>query len=144
MCNYICRAKRLDNGDWVEGYYVFDKVPLIVKDLRAMVREDVELVNIFAVKDGTVCRAVGRNDKNSRTIFEGDVVAYFGDWKYVVRYGEFNGQVGLGYYYGIGFYIERISDPTHRVPLSSVSCDNGEYEVVGNIYDNPELLAIGD
>lgn len=107
-------------------------------------RDNVELVNIFAVKDGTVCRAVGCGDKNGTPIFEGDVVKGYGVISYIVRYGEFNGTVGLGYYYGIGFHLERVGHPEHKVPLSSISCDNGEFDVLGNIYDNPELLVVED
>jgi uncharacterized phage protein (TIGR01671 family) len=108
------------------------------------VRGTAELVNVYPVKRDTVCRAVCKNDKNGTPIFEGDIISYFGGWKYIVRYGEFNGTVGLGYYYGVGFYLEKIGDETHRVPLSSISCDKGEYEIVGNIYDNPELLVVYD
>lgn len=138
--NMIYRAKRTDNNKWVEGYYVFDNGDLIVKDLRTIVRGLAEHVNAYLVKPETIGRAVGRNDKNGISIFEGDVLAYFSEWKYIVRYGEFNGQVGLGYYYGLGFYLERVGAPEHKVPFSSISCDKGEYEVVGNIHDNKELL----
>ena len=138
--NAICRAKRIDNNEWVEGYYVFDKCDLIVKDLRAIVRGHAELVNAYPVDHETICRAVGRDDKNGTPIFEGDIMKWFGVIPYIVRYGEFNGTVGLGYYYGIGFYLERVGHPEHKVPLSSISCDEGEFAIVGNIYDNKELL----
>ena len=144
MFNNICRAKRLDNGDWAEGYYVYDGMPLIVKDLQTVVSNKVEFVNVFFVRDNTICRAVGRNDKNGTPIFEGDIVKGYGVISYIVRHGEFNGTVGLGYYYGIGFHLERIGHPEHKVPLSSISCDNGEFEVLGNVYDNPELLVVED
>jgi uncharacterized phage protein (TIGR01671 family) len=144
MRNQICRAKRIDNNEWVEGYYVFDECDLIVKDLRAAVRGLAELVNVYPIKRKTIGRAVCRNDKNGKPIFEGDIVNGYGIYPYIVRYGEFNEKVGLGYYYGIGFYLEYIKDSTHKVPLSSISCDKGEFEVVGNIYDNPERLVVED
>ena len=73
-------------------------------------------------------------------MFENDIIAWYDAWKYIIRYGYFNGQVGLGYYYGLGFYFERIGDPTHRVPFNASFIN--EYEVVGNIFDNKELLKV--
>ena len=144
MHNQICRAKRIDNDEWIEGYYVFDECDLIVKDLRAIVRGTAELINVHTVKRETVCRAVGRNDKNGVPIFEGDIVKGYGVISYIVRYGEFNEKVGLGYYYGIGFHLERVGHPEHKVPLSSISCDKGEFEILGNVYNNQELLLVED
>ena len=74
------------------------------------------------------------------TMFEGDIISWFNAIKYVVRYGEFSGNVGLGYYYGLGFYLERVGDAEHRVPFNVVFCH--EYEVVGNIHDNKYLLKV--
>lgn len=140
MHNQVCRAKRIDNDEWVEGYYVFDECDLLVKNLRTIVRGVAEHINAHPVKRETIGRAVCRNDKNGTSIFEGDIVKGYGVISYIVRYGEFNEKVGLGYYYGIGFYLERVGHPDHKVPLSSISCDKGEFAVRGNIYDNPELL----
>ena len=92
----------------------------------------------------TVGRSTGKNDKNGVMIFEGDIIEHFGFIKYIARYGEFAGEVGLGYYYGLGFYVERIGNPEHRVPFSSISCDKGEYEVIGNMHDHPEMLVADD
>ena len=138
----ICRGKRVDNREWVEGYYVYDKHDMILENLDMRVRGTAELINAHVVSSNTVGRSTHKLDKNGVTIFEGDIVKGYGIISYIVRYGEFNGTVGLGYYYGIGFYIERIGDPTHKVPLSSISCDKGEYEVIGNIHDNKELLKV--
>lgn len=140
----ICRAKKVEDNSWVEGYYVFDKEHLIVQDLRTIVRGTAEHINAYPVKIETIGRAVGRTDKNGVQMFESDIVKGYGVVSYIVRYGEFNGNVGLGYYYGIGFHLERVGHPDHKVPLSSISCDRGEFEIRGNIYDNPELLNIED
>jgi uncharacterized phage protein (TIGR01671 family) len=138
----VCRGKRVDTNEWIVGYYVFDKEDTIVQDLNMRVRGLAELTNAYVVHSDTVTLCSGKCDKNENLIFEGDIISWFGNINYIVRNGEFEGKVGLGYYYGVGFYLERIGDPTHRVPLSPVSCDANEYEIVGNIYDNKELLKI--
>ena len=138
----VCRAKKVEDDNWIEGYYVFDKEHLIVQDLRTIVRGTAEHVNVHAIESETIGRAVGRTDKNGVQMFEGDIVKGYGVISYIVKYGEFNGNVGLGYYYGIGFHLERVGHPDHKVPLSSISLDKGEFEIVGNIYDNHELLAV--
>lgn len=139
ICSVICRAKRIDNGEWANGFFMFDECCLIAEDLR-VTHDRTVFPNIHPVNYETICKSTGKHDKNNNLIFEGDIISWFGCQKYIVRYGEFHGTVGLGYYYGLGFYIERIGDPTHRVPFNTIDCDKKEYEVIGNIYDSKDLL----
>lgn len=136
----IYRGKRTDNNKWAIGYYVFDECDIIAENLKCRVRGTAELINAYPVESKTVCRSVGKKDKCETMIFEGDVLAYLNTWRFIVRYGEFNGTVGLGYYYGLGFYLERIGDPTHKVPFNAIDCDEQRYEIIGNVFDNPELM----
>lgn len=138
----LCKGKRIDTQNWVTGYYVFDEHDMIVENLYTIVRGTAEHPNAHAVSRETVSRCTGYHDKNGNMMFENDVIAWFDAWKYVIKYGYFHGQVGLGYYYGLGFYFERVGDPEHRVPFNAAFVN--EYEVIGNIFDNKELLKVAE
>ena len=93
----------------------------------------------------------GLKDKNGKEIYEGDIVRnhwyringdYLGhDW--VVKFGE---HMTSGDYYNCdayGWYVEGINpeadEPEHTLHDLPADGDKG-VEVIGNIYENPELL----
>lgn len=139
-----CRAKRKSDNQWIDGFYVRDDKHYIVQSLKTIVRGTAELVDVHEIDETTIRRFTGKVDKNDVSIVEGDIIRHFNYIKYIIRYGAFAEKVGLGYYYGLGFYLERVQNVAHKVPFSAISCDNNEYEVIGNIYDNPELLQTED
>ena len=121
------------NGTWVYGYlsdkdYIYDK----------------SLNGEFLIDENTICQYSGRTDKNKKKIFEGDILRGF---QYPFCHdGEYN------YYAEIIFANCSFMTYTHKNPSSCVrgiSDGNTElmecwvsedWEVIGNIYDNPELL----
>ena len=88
---------------------------------------------------------LGLHDKKGKEIYDGDIVkAYFkkGAWKYNNK-NYFGYKSGKVQYCVDGFilYIKNYKEKIY--PLSSFGNNNGninELEVIGNIYDNPELL----
>ena len=72
-------------------------------------------------------------------IFEGDIVKSQ-NYRFVVRFGKCGSNKFVNYNNGyIGFYLEP-DGKTNAHGLRNDICYFGNLSVIGNIYDNPELL----
>lgn len=80
----------------------------------------------------TIMQSTGLKDKNGKEIFEGDV-AYNGFRKTIVNYGKqaIEEEFGAIREY-VGFNLTLACGYPEAVPMN--------YEIIGNIYENPELL----
>lgn len=69
---YLSKAKRIDNGEWVEGYLIFSftGIPYIVQEYNHIL----EVIQMYEVDISTICRCTGLKDKNERLIWENDIV----------------------------------------------------------------------
>lgn len=146
MREILHRGKRTDNGEWAEGdlYRKTDalgeKETIIFQDKGA----DAFKKNIVDPK--TVGQYTGKKDKNKKKIFEWDIVKIHdkdgSDLLAVVKFGEYNSPSlpdNLGGH--IGFYLEfhKYNDILRKDILYWLK--NEDIEVVGNIFDSPELIA---
>lgn len=138
MREILFRGKRIDNGEWVEGYLiVFPKS----KRTKIMVWEQADLdFNAIEVNPETVGQFTGLTDKNGKKIFEGDIVHVLGnqqveDWKNV----NYNALIAFidGGFCAIDGTIE--DHGFRRYGLCRMDFD---LEIIGNIHDNPELLEV--
>ena len=121
MREILFRAKRLDNGEWVEGLLCFNMY-------NQMVIQPCSSFICTIVEPETVCQFTGLTDKNGKKIFEGDIVKEF---------DLFNEYKGKGVVHVsdtfVGWYISE-SKSLFRLY---------KYEVIGNIFDDPELMEGG-
>ena len=142
----LFRGKRVDNGEWIEGFYgVFSfgsfpcKPGIIIAEDAANGHWHYEKVD-----PSTVCQYTGLTDKNGKKIFEGDVVERkgVGVWEdYVNEKGEkwsrsTNRKKDER---GIIRYDEDVTQFTSDNPCIWLGYYD-DIEVIGNTYQNPELL----
>ena len=143
MREILFRGKRTDNGEWVYGNFVRgcdEKYAYIVEfGNKEMCR------NYVDVNPETVGQYTGLKDKNGTKIFGGDMIKPFDDEidKMVVEFRL--GQFLLCLYGERGYMAEYGWEESGNYgcfeadPLLSYGDD---IEVIGNIHDNPELLAV--
>ena len=130
---YLFKAKRVDNGECVKCYlYVIWKKRYIIWRIA----ND----NMVEVDPSTICRCTGREDKNGKLIWENDIL-HNGNY-FVVKWNAPCARFDI------------VLNNSHNIPIGKwepMICDwktndfkkykkYVDYEVIGNIFDNPELL----
>ncbi|MGQ7330816.1 YopX family protein [Streptococcus suis] len=86
--------------------------------------------------DAILMQSTGLFDANGKEIFEGDVVRLDSRYIMVVKYGRHYIECKPNAYRGIGFFLITKDLPNPKYPVFP----DGEYEIIGNIYQNPELM----
>ena len=133
---YICKAKRKDNNEWIEGYLVkYNERYYIYYEYADEMCQTGNYLSYKEVIPETVGQCTTLTDKNGKLIFEGDVVRtkYYGKIignRNVADYDTFK----VVYVYGM-----------HKVEnknRSFILVGGEQFEVIGNIHDNPELLEV--
>ena len=126
---FLCRGKRLDNGEWVFGHYyeVVGKSYIFEPHFTS---ENLT----YEVDPSTICQCTGLKDKTGKLIWENDICDRKEKYPEIVKYNEGDWTLDYSYskskkngycYCNLGFYAER-------------KC----VEVIGNVFDNPGLLEV--
>lgn len=142
---YICKAKRKDNNEWIEGYLVkYNERYYIYYEYADEMCQTGNYLSYKEVIPETVVRCTELTDKNGKLIFEGDVVKADG-YIFFVNFGKCGGVANNENYGYMGFYFDGFDDITNnalRMGLRNDICYFTDIEAIGNIHDNPELLEV--
>lgn len=117
----LFRGKRTDNGEWVEGYYSPVNIP-ITGNMGHFI--NVGGYRAVEIDPETVSQFTGLCDKNGRKIFEGDIVCYEDDIG-VIKYDMGDARFIAKFNGWVGNFADMAGD---------------WFEIIGSIYDNPELF----
>ena len=141
---FLCRGKRLDNGEWVEGYLIADEtddtryfIGYVMRTNEDSTPHDLDVVQ---VDPSTICRCAGLKDKNGALIWEHDIL-HNGNY-FVVKWNAPCARFDI------------VLNDSHNIPMGKwepMICDwktndfkdyrkAVDYEIIGNIFDNPELF----
>lgn len=132
MREILFKAKRIDNGKWVEGCYA-KKHDLLGKEEHFIFFEDKHNTwRCTEVDPETLCQFTGLCDKNGKKIWENDILMAHLDESYPedVTYETVE--------WGVAGWVGHEANSIDRQYLDEF--DTKYYEVVGNTFDNPELL----
>lgn len=137
------RGKRLDNGEWIFGDLLQTNEGSVCIGIHGQYIDDGMHFNDLYdetpyIDEDTLGQFTGLLDKNGKEIYEGDIVRYQDTmgYSFIGLIGFDEGRFGFVNRRGIGTLDKDgvYADGYCSVPYTI------EYEVLGNIHDNPELL----
>ena len=132
MREILFKAKRKDDGKWVEGYYQ-KRYDLLGNEEHLIFHADSYKVWEYAEIDSeTLCQFTGLYDKNGNKIWENDILMAHLDKSYPedVTYETIE--------WGVAGWVAHEANSIDRQYLDEFDLEH--FEVVGNIFDNKELL----
>lgn len=128
---YLFKAKRIDNGEWVQGaLFNGENHCIIGQEIKfsPYTEHECKIVG-YEVDRNTICQCTGLKDKNGNLIWENDIVEVV-DEIYRIEWEDDSAMWMLNQ---CGSLVASFDNYW--------SCD---VEVIGNIFDNPELLEGGE
>lgn len=146
MREILFRAKRIDNGEWQEGYLFDDGMVetkhyfvgwICVEPYKGTACDTWTITGIdfCEIDPETICQYTGLKDKNGNRIWENDIV----------RTTKFGKDDGNGHNYaGFDVFVVKWDDGGfalfNKWRRFNLRTDEKSYEILGKVFDNPELL----
>ena len=150
MREILFKAKRIDNGEWVKGYYTECNGKTFI-GIDISIYSDIfevfctPVIRWFEVDPKTLCQFTGLCDKNGKKIWESDIISYqrdnddcpFPNKDTKKRFGKVFYQ-GFRSTFAIG--MGKNGSRSINDDLWKYVQNGNRVEVIGNQFDNPELL----
>ena len=129
MREILFKAKRIDNGEWVQGAVLFHDTDATTIFNQHMGNDSLQG---FEVNPATICQCTGLKEKNGKKIWENDILMAHLDESYPedATYETVE--------WGVAGWVTHEANSIDRQYLDEFDLEH--FEVVGNIFDNPELL----
>ena len=148
---YLFKAKRTDNGEWVEGALFNGESHCIIGQeikFSPYTEHECKIVG-YEVDRDTICQCTGLNDKNGKLIWEGDIILFQRD-NDDCPFTNKDTKKRLGKVFYKGFRTT-FAIGMGKNGSGSINDDLWKYvqngnrvEVIGSAIDNPELLDVGE
>lgn len=152
---YLFKAKRTDNEEWVTGSLITCedgtcKIAIRYLDDSANIAI---LICVYDVDRDTICQCTGLKDKNGKLIWENDILMCHGNKKDLCKvcFGKFK-VIDIGNMVAVdivqGWYYKPLEtdglskcEPfCYEMPITNYYIERMDAEIIGNIFDNKELL----
>lgn len=152
MREILFKAKRVSDGEWVEGYLGKFDNPDGTTDLIIVPSNEVcaNGISWYVINENTICQYTGLTDKNGRKIWENDILRYSYDYENS-HWLKAKGLKNEDIKYSVGAVFWQAWRGLWAVcgKGKSKACNQDVYKysrnpnrvtVIGNIFDNPELV----
>lgn len=143
MREILFKAKSTDNGEWVEGYYKY--IPCVNRHSIAPVNPK-NRQEEYPVVPETLCQYTGLTDKNGKRIWENDILRYSYEYPgspWLKKEENIKYRVGAVFWQewrGLWAVCGRGTSRAINQDVFVYCRNPNRTEVIGNIFDNPELL----
>ena len=147
MNRYLYRAKRIDNGEWIEDYYAYayGKHYIITVGATCALPPYHWYFKNHEVDPSTICQCTGLKDKNGKLIWENDIVRFqFDNDDCSFPNKDIKKRIGKVFFSDFraswSIAMGRNGSKCLNNDLFKYVQNGNRVEIIGNIFDNQELL----